>query len=289
MYIKGFTISPKLFPHSLINSSSMPSHTIPSALIKLFHTDGAPWNWPSWQEITGIHHGLFPTDDRRLPKGISRQDVKDLQSYFDQYRAQQSEDDKIKFASQNKGTIIPGRGKWREWVTACWRTWKINARITDILTTEGLHPISIMLNSNDVDTWPSADLYLPLAVDAVSQSLFGHEALEASGRLPMQYRHVTQHLIQRTWINLHKQNKRNKTRLVALEEAATKAFNGKSSYSLVSRSIGVYAMESLLSRIYQRLRYRKRTSLSSMNFSDLSVFLPPLSSAFPPSPIDVHF
>ena len=45
----------------------MPSHTAASALIKLYFLDGIPWKYPKWMEITGVKHGLFPSDDALLP------------------------------------------------------------------------------------------------------------------------------------------------------------------------------------------------------------------------------
>jgi hypothetical protein len=34
-----------------------------------FDNDGAPWDFPQWKELTGIVHGLFPKDNKHLPKG----------------------------------------------------------------------------------------------------------------------------------------------------------------------------------------------------------------------------
>lgn len=209
----------------------MPSHTIQSAFIKLYHANGAPWSWKTWKDITGIHDGIFPPDDTLIPKGLTRKDVTDIQSYFAQYEAQPSEDAKIKFAAGSKGNPIPGRTKWRDWMTAGWKAWKIHSRISDMLTTEDLHPLTIMANNDNSLPWPQGDLYIPLAVDSVALNLFGEESLDSSGRLAAQFRPITQHIVQRTWINISKQTKRNKVRLVALEDAATKAFNGKRSFS----------------------------------------------------------
>jgi hypothetical protein len=78
--------------------SVMPSHTASSALIKLFSCDGAPWQWPAWQERTGILHGLFPDDNSKLPKGWTRKDAVDIQSYFRAYHLLLNEDKKLAFA-----------------------------------------------------------------------------------------------------------------------------------------------------------------------------------------------
>lgn len=74
-------------------------------------------------------------------------------------------------------------------------------------------------------------MYIPLVVDAVAQNLFGEECLDTSGRLAAQYRTIVQHIIQCSWINIHNQSNRNKRRLGTLEDAATKAFDGKGSFS----------------------------------------------------------
>lgn len=92
------------------------------------------------------------------------------------------------------------------------------------------------MSSNDSDElspWPQGDLYIPLVVDAVAQNLFGDECLDSSGRLAAPYRPLVQHIVQRTWINISKQTKRNKARLEVLENAATKAFDGKGSFDLL--------------------------------------------------------
>lgn len=206
----------------------MPSHTVNSALVKLFYTNGAPWSWTNWKDITGIHNGLFPLDDALLPKGFTRQDVVEIQSYFNLYNAQPSEDAKVRFAARNKGDNIPGRKKWRDWVNIRWKEWRIHGRITDVLTTGNLHPSMIMANDS---SWPLGETYIPLIVDAVAQDLFGVESFDSSGRLAGQYRLITQQLIQRTWINIGKQTKRSQKRLLVLEDAATRAFNGKHSFS----------------------------------------------------------
>lgn len=92
----------------------MPSHTIPSTLIKLYHTKGfagAPWIFPTWQDITGVYDGLFPINETKLPKRWTPEVVASVRSYFDQYESKRNEDEKIKFACTNykaKTNTIPG-------------------------------------------------------------------------------------------------------------------------------------------------------------------------------------
>jgi hypothetical protein len=117
-------------------------------------------------------------------------------------------------------------------VTTRWREWKIHSKITEVLVAEDLHPLYLMQNDyRQEGSWPHGETYLPLAVDAVAKELFGDESLDISGRLAVQYRILTQQLVQRTWSNIHKQTKRNRNRLGALEDAATRAFKGEGSFS----------------------------------------------------------
>jgi hypothetical protein len=219
----------------------MPTHTIPGTMIKFFLIDEAPWNWVPWKDITNVRHGPFPSDDNLLPEGLSRKDVEEIQSYFSQYDAIPGEEAKVKFMSQRKGTHIPGRDKWRDWVTTGWKSWKIHSRITDVLIQEQLHPLSIILLDQEENPlkykgkleFPMAETYIPVSLDAVALNLFGEESLDSSSRLTGKYRHVTQLLVQRTWMNICKQLTRNQNRLGHLEDAATRDFDGKGLFLLV--------------------------------------------------------
>lgn len=97
----------------------MPSHTAASAFVKLFELNGAPWDWPAWQDRTGIRHGLFPTDDAKLPPGWTRKDATDVHSYFRAYNALSTETKKLQFATKTKGgSSHPGRDIWYSFVTS---------------------------------------------------------------------------------------------------------------------------------------------------------------------------
>ena len=66
----------------------MPSHTIHSTLTQMYFAKehaSALWDYPVWQELTGVHHGLFPADNNKLPAGWTRQTATDITSYFDQF------------------------------------------------------------------------------------------------------------------------------------------------------------------------------------------------------------
>lgn len=212
----------------------MPSHTISSAVIKLFLL-GVPWQYPTWQQTTSITHGLFPVNDAELPKGWSRVDCDNIRSYFNQYAQQPTEDDKIAFASRRNGSALPGRNKWKEWVTSRWKTWRIHDKITAILAANNIHPLSLAMKHNigDGRGWPASTTYIPNVLDAIGLELFGEEALDEDGILPYELRLPVQALVQRTWSNLTRRIDRSRARFAALGEEATEAFTSMfTSFSL---------------------------------------------------------
>lgn len=218
----------------------MPSHTVASALIKLYFADqsspsplGHPWGWPVWQDITGVKHGLFPSDDKLLPKGLSREDVEDIRSYFKSYHALDSEEKKIKFAVNSKGaSAIPGRKKWATFVTKRWDSWKVHSKIVQCLHQTGIHPVTILLNEGSLDgEWPAADLYLPIALESIALTLFGPEAFgdDKNGQgllLPVALRKPLTAIVVRSWDRIRRHISRDKGRIIQIEEAAQKAFDG---------------------------------------------------------------
>lgn len=207
----------------------MPTHTVPSAVIKLW-TLGVPWDYPAWQVATGVQHGLFPDNPALLPKGWTPEDASNVKSYFDQYRLQPTEDDKIAFARQTKGSALPGRKKWRDWISALWRTSRIHERIIAVLHANNCHPLTLAVeSSNGTTSWPMGGTWIPLCLDAVASELFGEDCLDQHGRLPESLRAPTQALVQRTWTNLTKRLDRGKKRIATLEEEAIQAFDGESS------------------------------------------------------------
>ena len=50
----------------------MVSQTIHGAMTEMHHADPdhPPWNFPTWQIVTKISHGLFPKEDDKLPEGM---------------------------------------------------------------------------------------------------------------------------------------------------------------------------------------------------------------------------
>ncbi|KAF9060068.1 hypothetical protein BDP27DRAFT_1430480 [Rhodocollybia butyracea] len=218
----------------------MPSHTVASALIKLYFTDpsasplGHPWGWPVWQDITGVKHGLFPSDDTLLPKGLSRTDVEDIASYFAAYNGLDSEEKKIKFAVNSKGASeFPGRKKWATYVTKRWESWKVHATIVQCLHQAGIHPVTILLNEDNIDAeWPSAEMYLPAALESIALSLFGPEAYGDDRNpqllLPLALRRPLNAIVIRSWDRIRRHIIRDKGRIIEIEKAALKAFDALS-------------------------------------------------------------
>ena len=213
----------------------MPTHTAASALICFHSFDGAPWCWPRWQEITGVKHGLFPTDDLLLPKGWTRRDAEDIKSYFFQYH-QLPPEDKIKFSvNSSSGPVVPGRSKWNNWVNGNWAKWGIHNRIVTILHEQGCHPLTITATEGSGDVWPDAGTYIPIVLDAVAMELFGEEAFPVySDRLTFILRRPTTSIIQRSWATIRVRFNRDKMRLPEIEQAALEAFNSMSTCYLSS-------------------------------------------------------
>jgi hypothetical protein len=205
----------------------MPSHTPASALIKLYLLDGLPWEYPTWKAITGIHNGLFPSDDTLLPGGWTRQDVNDIKSYFDRYNQLPTEDDKIKFSVSRKADGLVGREKWRTFVNKSWDKWGVHNLIVEGLRKESVHPITIMVNDGDLDDWPCASNYVSKAVETVGALLFGPEAFQVGELLPSKVRKCVIILIQRSWARIRDQVNRDKKRMEVLEATAISAFQGK--------------------------------------------------------------
>jgi len=89
----------------------MPSHSAASAFTSLWvDCKGAPWNFPIWRQITGLGNGLqLSDDDSTLPKGWSRQTAHDVLYYFDEYTFIDNETERLKFAQQTKGKVLPGQ------------------------------------------------------------------------------------------------------------------------------------------------------------------------------------
>jgi TATA-binding protein-associated factor len=210
----------------------MPSHTVHSALVKLWfaHAD-APWRFPAWQDITGVPNGLFPTDDAHLPKGWTRKTADDIASYFHQFQSKKSEDERIKFAGLQRkvgNDTVPGRALWRKWITDNYsKRWDIHGRVARVLNDANVHPMQLMKATGDFDDYPGATSYLPLALDAIARDLFGPESFDKANHLLRELREPTLMLAQRTWEQLRKAHVRDVGRLGKLREVMDAALAGE--------------------------------------------------------------
>ncbi|KXN81813.1 hypothetical protein AN958_03743 [Leucoagaricus sp. SymC.cos] len=231
----------------------MPSHTPASALIGIYTLDGAPWEWPVWQERTGIRHGLFPKDDKHLPPGWTRKDAQAVESYFCSYNQLPTEHQKLQFAAKQGNAEHPGRNAWQSFVSRNWNRWGIHNVVVEELRALGVHPAVIISREeskkktkNKALQQFTSDSYIPLILDSLGIRLFGEEALmENSDLIEMDIRRNLQMIAQRSWsiIRCHANKLKNKQN--EIEEMARAAFadlkNGKLTKAKVTRAIRAVA------------------------------------------------
>jgi hypothetical protein len=189
---------------SISLSIPMPSYSPASALAKAYGVNGAPWNYPRWQEITGVRHGLNPKDDCDLPHGLSRSDATKVLAYFAQLHApNQTETWKTRFATaafRRGQDPNSGRSIWQDYVNGNWASkWKMHTRISKILTDLNIHPLQLKVESRQYEGWPNSTAYIGLAIDKVGREIFGSEALTENGLVIPGLRDIVIILIQRTW------------------------------------------------------------------------------------------
>ena len=192
-----------------------------------------PWSFPKWQEITKIHHGLFPEYDQLLPtigKAIvwTRQDAQDVRSFFEHYKSLSTDAERATFVTQSRGAILPGRSVWLKFVAKGWSKWNIHSIIINQFNLHNIHPLKLMLAENTVTDWPAATLYLPEALDSIGVDLFGPEVLSPiSDRLPSTIRDCVRMLSQQTWLHIRKQVERSRKKINVLERNALQLVSGK--------------------------------------------------------------
>jgi hypothetical protein len=202
----------------------MPSLTPAIALIRFHESDGFPWTMPTWQDLTGIKHGLFPDDDKLLPRGWTRRDAEDVQSYFNQYKDLSGEDQKKKFSAA-RDPSVPGRKVWADFVSKSWAKWGVHGKIVECLYEQGVHPVTLIEEDATLESWPHAEAYIPIAIDAIALQLFGQEAFGESEKLPFHLRKVLSIFVQRSWARIRVQFNTDKEKLPQLESAALTAFD----------------------------------------------------------------
>ncbi|KAF9472810.1 hypothetical protein BDN70DRAFT_818120 [Pholiota conissans] len=217
----------------------MPSLTIPAALLQLT-VEGVPWDYPAWQEATGVYHGLFSDDPGHLPKGWTKQDASDIRSFISRYCALDSEEKKATFLSEKRGTVLPGRKKWQNWVNSIWRSSGLQDKIISVFNARNCHPLTLWLaapKSKDRRMWPAGGTWIPSCLNDIAIEIYGDECLNELDHLPEEYRPATQAIVQRTWTGLTRRLHRAYIRAAALEEEATKSFNALTDQTLDEAAI----------------------------------------------------
>ena len=208
----------------------MPSHYVHSALVEMFHEcKGAPWTFPRWREITKCPGGLFPEDGTPASHGWTASQTEDVRTYFMRYSQQMKTRDlpaRLSF-SLSPAQMSPGAELWRRFVIQGWKSWKINDRITRVLIQKRLHPSILASHSKTPDVLPDSLYYIPRAVDAVGNELFGEESLDGLGNLSAELIPMTKAIIQQMWLSICTKVGNAKKKMGALEQEAQWAFEGK--------------------------------------------------------------
>jgi hypothetical protein len=239
----------------------MPSQTVAVTLIHLWMLD-APWDYPTWQEITNVYHGLFPENDRFLPKtgkvAWSRTDAQDVESFFKQYETR-STGERVKFFQESR---LPGRAIWLKFVTKGWEKWTIHNRIINQLNIHNIHPLKLMLAEGNVTDWPNASDYLSEALEGIGVDLFGPEALSPmSNRLPRPVRDCVRMLTQQTWLLIRKQVERSRVKIGVLEKDALDLVSSSFSKFVIFQMFLTFPLQCSNSHLQPKHRCRGRCAL----------------------------
>ena len=108
-----------------------------------------------------------------------------------------------------------------------------------------------MISENNLENWPSSNLYIPEALETIGISLLGPEALDPSmERLPLSLRNGLRMLVQVCWGNLRRQIQKNTGKLELLELVAIATMEGK-----LSLLISIFRLSCLqwLKKLFQCL------------------------------------
>src|SRR5207302_793933 len=134
---------------------------------------GAPWCCPAWQERTNVRHGLFPTADRYLPEGWTREQAVHIEAYL------------IAFGSGDNASTLPGGSLLDTWIRSNWPHWGVHPAIVEAFQEAEIHPHTLSrrlgLETLDDGSWGqhlNSEMYLPIAFDQVAARLFGEDFLE---------------------------------------------------------------------------------------------------------------
>lgn len=153
----------------------------------------------------------------------------DVQSYFRQYQLLPTEEKKLAFSCNTKGTSsYPGREFWNSFIAKRWDSWNIHTAVIQELKEFHIHPLDILISENDMESpWPSSEMYLPIIFDNLALKLFGEEAFpNKSSVLGVGFREAFRALPQRSWNTIRTQVNNMKKSPTEIEAAALAAFKG---------------------------------------------------------------
>lgn len=205
----------------------MVNHQNFAALIRLYYLDpGAPWKWDRWKELTDVRHGLFPDDDDDLPSGWSRDDARNIHSFFESYRALPTEEAKHAFVqAPKKGRgDHPGRLPFRKWVVKNWPRWKIWLLICQAFEAKGITYLQSMVDNESAEL--PKTMAIAEAFDHIAHALFGDDALTKTGKVKVELRDPVKILAIRAATNLRSRSRGVISRIVEIGARIEQSLDG---------------------------------------------------------------
>jgi hypothetical protein len=124
----------------------MPTISLAGALLALGSpTDNVPWDWPQWQQMTGIEVALYlPRAVDNLPANWDAQ-IQSAVSAFALNFSNLSDADRVEYIKNQKDNDAEGRKAWISFVNNGWnKTWKIHDVVNRILLEYQVHPYAVM-------------------------------------------------------------------------------------------------------------------------------------------------
>jgi hypothetical protein len=122
----------------------MPSASIAGGLLALATGNmNWPWNFPSWQTITGIHAPPW-TDSNTTMTGWTTDIVNKVVTFSRNYWSK-TDSEQYQYMQNKKDNDQKGREIWRKWVNDNWeKRWKLNRKIDEVLEKEGFGYYQLM-------------------------------------------------------------------------------------------------------------------------------------------------
>jgi|ERR1700729_468799 hypothetical protein len=122
----------------------MPSATIPGGLLALAKGNMTwPWNFISWQTITGVNVPPWDPDGTQSTgwtSDITNKVVSFVRNYWSKADSEQ-----YLYMQNKKDNDQKGRETWKKWVTENWdKRWKMNRKIDEALENAGFGYYQLM-------------------------------------------------------------------------------------------------------------------------------------------------